>query len=160
MNTPLTQIISDSVKKELEVNTFLETLTLESTIDHAKQFTVSSWFLLKVLGAIIFLLATQIYKVGQQVRVYFQPSLSSLTNKVYNYCKAINHPVSQFIADLLAKSDDLDNDAYEKTFHKSTPLTDSNGNPLTIRIQTDSVFTNQTYESMDSQKQPFSHTIS
>lgn len=160
MNTPLSQIISNSVKRELDVNTFLETLTLESAIDHLKQFCVSSWFLLKVIGAVFFWLTSQIYKVGQQVRVYFQPNITSVATKIYNYCKPINHPVSQFIADLLAKSDDLDNDAYEKTFHKSTPLTDSNGNTLTIRIQTDSVFTNQTYESMDSQKQPSTHTVS
>ena len=155
MNTPLSQIISNSVKRELDVNTFLETLTLESAIDHLKQFCVSSWFLLKVIGALFFWLTSQIYKVGQQVRVYFQPSLTSIATKVYNYCKAVNHPVSQFIANLLSTSDDLDNDAYEKTFYKTTPLTDSNGNPLTIRIQTD-----QTYESLDSQKQPSTHLIS
>lgn len=146
MNTPLTQIISNSVKRELDVNTFLETLTLESAIDHLKQFCVSSWFLLKVIGAVFFLLTSQIYKVGQQVRVYFQPSLTSIATKVYNYCKPINHPVSQFIARWLTP--------------QTTPLTNKNGNPLTIRIQTDSVFTNQTYESLDSQKQPFSHTVS
>lgn len=147
MNT--TQRLSDSIKKELDVDSFLETLSIESAIDHAKQFAISGWFLLKVLGAIIFLLATQIYKVGQQVRVYFQPSL----NKVYNYCKTINHPIAQLITRCLTP--------------QTTPLTDSNGNPLTIRIQTDSVriqtdsvFTNQTYESMDSQKQPSTHTIS
>lgn len=155
MNTPLTQIISDSVKRELDVDTFLKTLTLESAIDNLKQFCVSSWFLLKIVGAVFFMLATQIYKLGQQIRVYFQPNLTSVATKIYNYCTPINHPVSQFIASLLSTSDDLDNDAYEKTFYKTTPLTDSNGNPLTIRIQTD-----QTYESLDSQKQPSTHLIS
>ena len=151
----LVQNISNSIRQELDVDKFLETLTVESAIEHLKQFTISGWFLLKVIGAVIFLLAVQVYKLGKQVKVYFQPTLTSLSTKVYNYCKPIDNPVTQFITGLLTKSDDLDNDAYDKTFHKSTPITDSNGNPLTIRLQTTS---NQTPESVDSQKQSLTHT--
>lgn len=140
----LTQIISDSIKQEGDLLTFLETLTVDSAIKHLKQFTISSWFLLKVISAVFFLLAVQVYKLGQQIRVHFQPTLTSVTTKVYNYCKPLDNPIAQFITGLLTP--------------QTTPLTDSNGNPLTIRIQTDSVFTNKTPKSMDSQKQPSTHT--
>ena len=132
---PLVQNISDSIKQELDVDKFLETLTVESSIDHLKQFAISGWFLLKVGGAIIFLLAVQVYKLGKQVKIYFQPTLTSVATKVYNYCKPIDNPVTQFITGLLTP--------------QTTPITDSNGNPLAI--------TNQTPHSMDSQEQ-FSHT--
>ena len=137
---PLVQNISDSIKQELDVDKFLETLTVESSIDHLKQFTISGWFLLKVGGAIIFLLAVQVYKLGKQVKIYFQPTLTSVATKVYNYCKPIDNPVTQFITGLLTP--------------QTTPITDSNGNPLTTQL----AITNQTPHSMDSQEQLLSHT--
>lgn len=138
--TPLIQNISDSIKQELDVDKFLETLTVESGIEHLKQFAISGWFLLKAIGAVIFLLAVQVYKLGKQVKIYFQPTLTSVATKVYNYCKPIDNPVTQFITELLTP--------------QTTPLTDSNGNPLTIQL----AITNQTTHSMDSQEQPLSHT--
>lgn len=139
----LVQNISDSIKQELDVDAFLETLTVENAIEHLKQFTISGWFLLKVIGAVIFILTTQVYKLGKQVKIYFQPTLTSVATKVYNYCKPINNPVTQFITGLLTP--------------QTTPITDSNGNPLTIRLQ-NSAFSNQTPESVDSQKQSLTHT--
>ena len=142
----LVQNISDSIKQELDVDKFLETLTVESAIEHLEQFTISGWLLLKVIGAVFFILTTQVYKLGKQVKVYFQPTLTSVATKVYNYCKPIDNPVAQFITGLLTP--------------QTTPITDSNGNPLTIRLQTNSAFSNQTPKSVDSQKQPSNHAIS
>ena len=124
--TTLTEV-TNTIKKELDVDTFLNTLTIESTIEHLKQFIVSGWFLLKIVGVIFYFIFSQLFKWGQQFKVYCTPFI----NKVYLATKSINNPVAQFIAGLTQPKDidnltlaqlDVNNSVFPSTYHTPKDL--------------------------------------
>jgi hypothetical protein len=116
-----------NIKKELDVDTFLDTLTIESTIENLKQFIVSGWFLLKIVGVIFYFIFSFLFKWGQQLKIYCTPFI----NKVYLTSKTIDNPVAQFIAGLTQPKDidnlplaqlDVNNSVFPSTYHTPKDL--------------------------------------
>jgi len=140
-----TTTLTNTIKKELDVDTFLDTLTIESTIEHLKQFIVSRWFLLKIVGVIFYLISSQLFKWGQQFRVYCTPFIAQITSKIYA-TKPIDNPVTQLIAKLTQPKD----------------VISSNNLPLAKLDDNNSVFpstlSQPTSKDLDSQNQQFTHT--
>lgn len=137
-------------------------LTEESFVADLKQFFVSSWHIITVLSSVIYLLVGQVYVWGQFTSSWLSTKLQPLKVKVYNSVKPIKHPLTQFITGLLKEKDsrltELES-AYQKWNKQTTPITDNNGNPLTIQLAISNL-TNQTTKSVDSQEQHLSHTNS
>jgi hypothetical protein len=133
------------------LNQTVALLTEESFIADLKTFFSSGWHIVQVLSSVIYLLVGQVYVWGQSANSWLSTKVSPLKIKLYNSVASIDHPLAQFITSWLhqdIKSPEL----------PTTPLLDNNGNHLTIRLQTESVSSNQTPHSMDSQEQLLSHT--
>ena len=150
------------------LNQTVNLLTEESFITDLKTFFVSSWHIIQVLSSVLYLLISQVYVWGQSANSWLSTKLQPLKVKVYNTLSCIDHPLAQFISNLLEDS------KLESSYQKwkkmdeerlnqqttTTALTDCNGNPITIRLHPDSVFPNQTPLTMESQEQPLTHVNS
>lgn len=131
------------IKKELDVDTFLNTLTVESAIDHFLQLIISGWFLLKLIGIVFYLLTTQIFKWGQ-------PIINKITTKLYLVSKPIDNPVSQFIAGLFSPKEE---EPLPTKVNKSTFVTQSLGfNESFFINEPTKLYSSTSKPDMDSQK--------
>jgi hypothetical protein len=127
-------------------------LTEESFVADLKVFFTSGWHIVQVLSSVLYLLIGQVYVWGQSSKVWLSAKLAPIKVKLYNSVSSIDHPLAQFITNWLDQN-------IKSTQLPTTSITDSNGNPLTIRLYPDSVF-HTTPNPMDSQTEQLSHTNS
>lgn len=128
-------------------------LTEESFVNDLKVFFSSGWHIVQVLSSVLYLLISQVYVWGQSANSWLSTKLTPIKVKLYNSVSSIEHPLAQFITSWLHQ------DIQSNELPTTTPITDSNGNLLTIRLQTNSAFSDSTTEQVDSQKQLQSHTV-